>query len=146
VGACQFRGRRAAEAGLLAAAFAADPKLADDLQAGLRYHAARAAVVAGYGGGTDGAGLGEPERARWRRQAVAWLRLDLAAWTKRLEAAQTADRALVQKALARWREDPDLAGLRDENALERLPPPEREECRSLWQGVADLLRRAETTR
>jgi eukaryotic-like serine/threonine-protein kinase len=146
VGACQFRGRRAAEAGLLAAAFAADAKLAEDPVAGLRYRAARAAAVAGCGGGADGAALSEPERTRWRRQAVAWLRLDLAAWTKRLEAAQTADRALVQKALARWREDPDLAGLRDENALERLPPPEREECRSLWQGVADLLRRAETTR
>jgi serine/threonine-protein kinase len=47
VGTCQFQGRRAAEAGLLAAAFAADPKLAEDPVAGLRYRAARAAAVAG---------------------------------------------------------------------------------------------------
>ena len=52
----------------------------------------------------------------------------------------------MQKALARWREDPDLAGLRDADALERLPPAERQEWRALWQEVADLLRRAETTR
>jgi eukaryotic-like serine/threonine-protein kinase len=145
-GACRYRGRRAAEAGLLEAAFAADPKLADDPKAGLRYRAAGAAAVAGCGGGADGAALGEPERARWRRQAVAWLRLDLAAWTKRLEAAQPADRAEVQKVLARWRDDPDLAGLRNADALERLPPAERKECQALWQEVAALLRRAETTR
>jgi eukaryotic-like serine/threonine-protein kinase len=146
VGACQFRGRRAAEAGLLAAAFAADPKLAEDPGAGLRYRAARAAAVAGCGGGADGAGLSEPERARWRQQARAWLRLDLAARTKRLEAGQPADRDQVQKALVRWRDDPDLVGLRDADALERLPAVERRECRLLWQEVAALLRRAETTR
>jgi hypothetical protein len=48
--------------------------------------------------------------------------------------------------LAPWRDDPDLAGLRDAGALKRLPPAERQECRALWQEVADLLRRAETTR
>jgi serine/threonine-protein kinase len=146
VGACQFQGRRAAEAGLLAAAFAADPKLAEDPGAGLRYRAARAAAVAGCGGGADGATVSEPERARWRRQARAWLRLDLAAWAKRLQAARPTDRAEVQKALARWREDPDLAGLRDVGALERLPTAERQEWRALWQEAATLLRRAETTK
>jgi serine/threonine-protein kinase len=145
-GSCQFHGRRAAEAGLLAAALAADPKLAEDPVAGLRYRAARAAAVAGCGGGADGAALNDAERERWRRQTVAWLRLDLAAWTKRLEPAQPADRAEVQKVLTRWREEPDLTGLRDAAALERLPPAERQECLALWQEVADLLRRAETTR
>jgi serine/threonine-protein kinase len=135
-----------AAARLCADTFTADPKSADDLQAGHRYGAARAAALAGCGGGVDGAGLGEQERARWRQQARDWLRLDLAAWTKRLEAAKLADHAEVQKALARWREEPDLAGLRDADTLERLPPAERQECQTLWQEVADLLRRAETTR
>jgi serine/threonine-protein kinase len=146
LGAVQFQDRRAATAGLYAAAFAADPELAEDLRAGHRFNAARAAAVAGHGGGADGAALSEPERARWRRQARAWLRLDLAAWTKRLEAAKPTDRDEVRKALARWGEIPDLAGLRDADGLERLPPAEREECRALWQEVAALLRRAETTR
>ena len=95
--------------------------------------------MAGCGGGADGATLGEPERARWRRQAREWLRLDLAAGAKKLEAAGPADRAAVQKALARWREDRDLAGLRDAGALERLPPAEREECRALWRDLEALL-------
>ena len=130
VGICQFQRRRAAEAGLLAAAFAADPKLAENPDSGLRYRAARAAAVAGSGGGADGAALSEPERARWRQQARAWLLLDLAAWTKRLEAAKPADRAEIRKALPRWREDPDLAGLRDPDALNRLPPAERQQWRA----------------
>jgi serine/threonine-protein kinase len=129
VGACQFQGRRAAEAGLLAAAFAADPKLTEDPVAGLGYRAARAAAVAGCGGGADGAALSEPERARWRQQALAWLRL---------EAAKPTDRAEARKALARWREDPDLAGLRDADALEKLPPAERQEWRILWQEAAGV--------
>jgi serine/threonine-protein kinase len=145
LGICQFKQSRAAEAALLAAAFAVNSKLADDLGAGLRYRAACAAAVAGSGGGTDGGALSKVERASWRKQARAWLREDRAAWTKRLAAAKGADRAEVQKALARWREDPDLAGLRAADALENLPPAEREECRALWQEVADLLRRAETT-
>jgi len=146
LGVCQFQDRRAATAGLYAAAFAADPNLAEDLLAGHRFNAARAAAVAGTGGGADGAGLSEPERACWREQARAWLRLDLAAWAKRLEAAPPADRAEVQKALAHWPAAPDLAGLRDVVLLERLPPSERQECQALWQEVADLLRRAETSR
>jgi serine/threonine-protein kinase len=131
---------------LCADAFAADPKLADDLQAGHRCRAARAAALAGCGGGAGAADVGEAERARWRRQARDWLRVDLAAWAKRLGAAGPAGRAEVQKELARWGKDPDLAGLRDADALERLPPAERQDCRALWQAVADLLRRAESTR
>ena len=38
--------------------------------------------------GTNGTRLSEPERARRRQQACVWLKLDLAARTKRLEAAR----------------------------------------------------------
>ena len=137
--------RYLAAARLCADAFEVNPKLAEDLQAGRRYRAACAAALAGCGGGADEAGLNEEERARWRRQARDWLRLDLAAWTKRLDAGP-ADRAEVRKALAPWSAEPDLAGLRDEKALEKLPPAERQQWRALWQEVADLLRRAQTTR
>src|SRR5262249_61507251 len=43
---CRRQGRFAAAARLAAAAFAADPKLADDLKAGHRYHAAGYAALA----------------------------------------------------------------------------------------------------
>jgi hypothetical protein len=45
-----------------------------------------------------------------------------------------------------WRDAPDPVGLRDPGALKRLPPAERQECRALWQEVAAVLRRAQTTR
>lgn len=132
-----------AAARLCADTFTTDPKLADDLQAGHRYRAIRAAALAGCGGGAAGAAVGEAERTRWRQQARDWLRLDLAAWTKRLQVGKPADCAEVRRALAGWREEPDLAGLRDGDALERLPLAERQECRALWQEIEDLLRRAE---
>jgi len=135
-----------AAAKLCTETFTAAPKLADDIQAGHRFRAAKAAAIAGCGGGADGVELGEAERARWRQQALDWLRIDLAAWTTRLESAGPEGRDEVQKALTPWSNDPDLAGLRDADALQKLPPGERQEFRALWQGVSALLRSAETTR
>ena len=43
--------------------------------------------------------------------------------------------------LARWREDPDLAGLRDPAALNKLPPAERQECRTLWNEIEAQIQR-----
>ncbi len=142
LGICQFQDRRAAEAGLLAVALAADPKLAEDLGAGLRSRAARTAAVAGSGGGADGAGLSEEERGRWRQQARAWLGQDLVAWSKRLHGAAPAERAVVQKTLTLWREHHDLAELRDASALEKLPPAEAREWHALWNEVDVVFQRA----
>jgi serine/threonine-protein kinase len=72
LGACQFRNRTRAMARLYADAFAADAaeaSLADDLSAGHRYNAARAAALAGCGHGADATSLGDEEKARWRDQA-----------------------------------------------------------------------------
>ncbi|HKI32307.1 MAG TPA: tetratricopeptide repeat protein, partial [Gemmataceae bacterium] len=147
---CFVQKHYATAARLYAEALAATPQLTEDLRAGHRFNAARAAALAGGGQGDDVSGLGEPELAGLRRQARDWLRLDLAAWAKKVDAGTEADteaeRILARKTLAPWRDDPDLARLRDADALERLPPAERQECRALWQEVADLLRRAETTR
>jgi serine/threonine-protein kinase len=58
VGVCQFTNRPLALARLYADAFAADPGLTEDLAAGHRYRAARAAALAGCGRGEDAPGLG----------------------------------------------------------------------------------------
>jgi eukaryotic-like serine/threonine-protein kinase len=142
LGACEFWDRRTALASLYAAAFAADPNLAEDVRAGHRYQAACAAVVAGRGGGADGAGLSEAERARWRKQAREWLRLDLAAWTKRLETNGPTDRAELQKTLMRWPVNPDLAGLREPKSLDQMSLAEREDCLALWGEFDSLIQRA----
>ena len=51
--------------------------------------------------------------------------------------------AKVQPTLAHWRTDSDQAGLRDPDALEKLPPAERLECRALWGDLDALLKRAQ---
>ena len=142
---CFVKNHYATAARLYAEALAATPQLTEDLRAGHRFNAARAAALAGGGHGDDAAGLGEPERAGLRKQARDWLRLDLAAWAKKVDTGTAADRIQAQKTLAHWRDDPDLAGLRDADTLQKLPSAERQDCQALWQEVAALLRRAQTT-
>ena len=72
--------------------------------------------------GEDGPPHDEPARARLRAEAVAWLRAALAAPARRLDAAAAPE---VAGTLAHWARDPDLAGLRDEGELARLPEAER---------------------
>ena len=142
---CFVKNHYATAARLYAEALAATPQLTEDLRAGHRFNAARAAALAGGGHGDDAAGLGEPERAGLRKQARDWLRLDLAAWAKKVDTGTAADRIQAQKTLAPWRDDPDLAGLRDADTLQKLPSAERQDCQALWQEVAALLRRAQTS-
>src|SRR5262249_36220105 len=164
VGACQFEGLCATAARLYADAFAAEPALSEDLSSGSRsrpalgdnqpvgrveelnaqwrYLAARCAALAGCGLGKDGARLSRAERTRWRTQARARLRADLAEWSRKLDSGSRAARVRARKMLAHWQVDPDLAGLREPSAVDRLSPGERKECLALWQAVGSLLRRA----
>ena len=128
---CRDYGRPHAAACLLAAAFAARPALADDLEIGDRYYAACAAARAAVDGGADGARLGGPERAGLRRKALAWLRADLALKTK---LGKPNDSALTT-----WQTDTALSGVRDRAALAKLPPDERESWERLWTDVAAAL-------
>jgi serine/threonine-protein kinase len=141
LGACQFLNRTGAMARLYADAFAAAPGLADDLGAGHRYNAARAAAQAGCGRGADATGLGEEEGARWRMQARQWLRADLAARARALDAGPAATRGTGRLALTRWHNEPDLAGLRDPGDLDKLPADERQEYLALWADLAAVLAR-----
>jgi hypothetical protein len=49
---------------------------------------------------------------------------------------------VVQRTLAHWPADADLAGVRDKAELARLPQAERAAWRELWADVADLRQRA----
>jgi serine/threonine-protein kinase len=129
----------AAAARLYAAAFTAQPRLADDVSAGHRYNAACSAALAGCGQCDDQPVPDEAERRRWRQQALDWLRADLAWWHKQAESDKPADRVALRQTLARWQDDADLAGVRGEPALARLPAAEREGWRRLWADVTDLL-------
>jgi serine/threonine-protein kinase len=140
---CYLGGHNATAACLYAEAFAADPRLVEDLPAGHRFNAACAAALAGFGRGDDASVLGTRERRALREQAQEYLRRDLADWARKLDAGTLEDRLDAQKALTLWRRSPDLSGLRDPAALDLLPPPERRQCRALWRDYDALLERAE---
>src|SRR5262249_23180250 len=112
------------------AAFAARPALADDLGSRNRYDAACAAARAAADGE---AGLGETERAGLRRQALDWLRADLALRTKLRKDSKSA-----AEALKLWETDDALPMVRDRRPLEQLPSDERKEWSRLWADVATL--------
>ncbi len=127
---------------LYAEAFAADPKLAENLEAAHRYNAACFAALAAAGKGTDAAELDDQERARLRKQALDWLRSDLIARAKQLETAKPADRAGVQNHLRHSQIDADLACVRGPEALAKLSESERKEWNALWAEVQALIDRA----
>jgi tetratricopeptide (TPR) repeat protein len=139
---CQHKRRYAAAARFAADAYAADPRLGDDLEVGRRYHAARSAAQAAAGQGEDAAKLDDQERARLRKLALGWLRADLALRTKQLESGKPADRAEVQK-MGYWQWDSELSGIRDTAALAKLPSQEQKAFAQLWADVAALLKKAE---
>jgi serine/threonine-protein kinase len=143
LGACQFANRTRAMARLYADAFAADLALANDLVAGYRYNAARAAAQAGTGHGADATGLSEKEKARWRTQARQWLRADLTTRTRALDSASPAMKSAQLFALTHWKTEPDLACLRYPDELNKLPPDERTESLALWTDLAAVLTRAQ---
>jgi tetratricopeptide (TPR) repeat protein len=139
---CRFRGLPGVSARLYGEAFTEQPELAEDLKAAHRDDAACAAALAGCGRGKDAAKVDATERARWRKQALEWLRADLTLWAKLLDSDTPQARAGVQQKLRHWQRDPDLAGLRDPAALAELPEAEREGWRQLWADVGALLKRA----
>jgi hypothetical protein len=50
----------------------------------------------------------------------------------------------ISQTLKHWQVDTDLAGIREEKELAKLPEDERKDWQSLWAGVAALLEKART--
>jgi tetratricopeptide (TPR) repeat protein len=140
-GLCSLKHMHRAAARFYEEALATEPKLANDLGAFHRYNAACAAALAGCGQGNDAGRIDDEERTRLRRQAVDWLRADLAAWSQLVD-RDPKQAATVAQTLRHWQTDADLAGLRDEAAVAKLPEAERTTCQKLWADVNALLRRA----
>jgi tetratricopeptide (TPR) repeat protein len=121
-------------------AFAAEAKAADDPRNSHRYNAARAAASAAAERGKDTGKLDANERNRLRKQALEWLRADLAYWTKQAEGGDAKARAEARKTLQRWQTDADLASLRDADTLQKLSESERDACHRFWDDVVALLK------
>jgi hypothetical protein len=139
---CRLTSRPSAAARLYAESFAGDARLADDLSEQPRYHAACCAALAAAGQAEDST-LTPTERLRWRRQALTWLRGELAVRGRQTRQGSDGAKAAAE-ALSSWRADDDLAGLRTVEALVALSPEERDTCLRLWADVAALLSAAES--
>jgi hypothetical protein len=133
--------RYAAAARLSAEAFAAEPKLAGQWEGVYRYNAACSAALASAGQGEDAATLEQKERRGLLRQALTWLRADLAAWRGKSKGLRGPE---ARAALLHWQKDAELACIRERAALASLSAEERQACERLWADVAALLKKAET--
>jgi hypothetical protein len=143
---CRLQERFAAGAKLFAVSFQAAPNLAEDMKKGYRFVAACFAVGAAVGKGRDAIKLDEAGRASLRLQALDWLYADLAHWTEQAASDRPADRALVQQKLKHWQREPDLAPIRDKDALAKLPAEERASWEKLWANVAGILKKVGETK
>jgi len=131
-----------ASARLWAEAFQAQPKLAGDMQSQNRYNAACAAALAGCGQGKDDPPLDDAIKTRWRKQAIDWLKADLAAWSKLMNSAPPQARQSISRTLDHWKADTDLTGLRDPAPMATVTADEQKACRAVWAEVDALLAKA----
>ncbi|WP_020468764.1 serine/threonine-protein kinase [Zavarzinella formosa] len=138
-GICQFKNRSRELSQLYMAAFADNPRLADDHVGRLRLFAARAAALTGGGRGEGAANLSELAKSHWRDQARQWLRAELATWAKVLNGASEESRELVRRKLTQLQTDPDLSALRQPSELAKISDEERMDSLALWDEVTVLL-------
>jgi eukaryotic-like serine/threonine-protein kinase len=136
---CFLKTHHVAAARFCREAFAAEPKLADDVASASRYVAACAAALAGSGQGKDGDHLDERDRMGWRQQAHDWLRQELDSYGQALGSGKAQANAWVQQRLRNWQADVSLDCVRAQDALARLPKEERMLWQRLWSDVAALL-------
>jgi serine/threonine-protein kinase len=133
--------RYAGAARLWSEAFEADPALASDPRAAHRYNAACAAARAAEGLDPDLPDPEPPERASLRRRALGWLRAELDSFrtpTSSDPIVRAPPRPRRRASLLHWQTDPDLASVRDPDALAALPEPERAAWLAFWADVASL--------
>jgi tetratricopeptide (TPR) repeat protein len=119
--------------------FAAHPEVMEDLSAGHRYRAARAAMLAASGVGGGAASLSPSERARWRRQAREWLGAEIAAQDKSIDSPGATRPALSN--LLRLRDHPEYSLLRDAAKWSEFNADEQAQWLSLWRDIDGVLAR-----
>ena len=120
-------------------ALAADPSLAADTMVRLWRLGAGAAVLAAVS--SDDA-LTSGDKAAIRKQAHDWLRADLETWSKLLK-GNTKAATTVMQALRGMQTAADLAAIREEQQLAKLPADEQEAWRRFWADVEKLRLQAE---
>jgi tetratricopeptide (TPR) repeat protein len=134
-----FRAQHAAVVRLTDEAFRADPKLADDLESNNRYRAAYSAVLASIGKARDDPNPSDEARSRYRRQALDWLKADLALHSSAIGGGKPEAVKHARGILGYWKTDLALASVRGTVAIAKLPEAERAEWQTLWAEVDRLM-------
>ena len=132
----------ASAARLYAEALANNPKLGDDRQALHRYSAACAAALSAAGKSKDVPPLDDAAKTKHRKQALEWLRDELVAWSKVLESGPAEIKAKIAPTLQHWKNDSDLASIRDYKELTKLTDDERALWKHLWADIDQLQTKA----
>ena len=122
-----------------------DPKIVDDRRLQHRYNAACSAAPADSGRGKDDPAPDQPARAELRRKALRWLDTELTAWTDPLDSPRLQARGVIAQTMQHWKNDAELAAVRDADALARLPAVERNDWQALREQVDALARMAGET-
>ena len=76
-----------------------------------------------------------------RQQALGCLKANLEELESGFEEGDEEARTTRSLALLGWQRSPDLAGVRDGEALSRLPEAEARAWRAFWEDIADRLAR-----
>jgi hypothetical protein len=140
---CHIKHLHATAARLWEEAFVARPSLIDDLTTGYRYDAACDDALGGCGEGRDDPPPDDGARAKLRARALERLRADLAARSRLASKGTPQARTALRQTLGHWKRDSDLTGVRDPDALGKLPEAERKEWETLWADLDALLKRAQ---
>jgi tetratricopeptide (TPR) repeat protein len=84
--------------------------------------------------------LAPETQGRWRGQAHAWLRRDVETLSGLAASPDKGKAAAAREALLRLLRAGEFEAVRAEEALKRLPVPEREAWRRLWQAARDAVK------
>ncbi len=103
------------------------------------YQVAGSAALAGTGQGKDDPIPDEAGRIKLRKTALDWLRSELKFDNEIYTSNGNRYGPQLANKLAHWKQDPDLAGVRDEKELAKLPEAERKDWQALWADVDSLL-------
>ncbi len=74
------------------------------------------------------------------------MRNNFAHQAKQAESDKFQERAAAQQQMKHWQADADSTGVRDQDALAKLPAEERGAWQQLWADVAKVLKRASEPR
>ena len=106
----------------------------------MRHDAACAASLAATGKGKDVDKLQDEDRAKFRKQALDWLRADLTLCRKQNQSRNVKEAILLSEKLPQWQRNPNLAGVRDPKELAGLTKEEQEPWQQLWTDLAQLVK------